>query len=180
MILDSMDAMVFIYAIKRCKITHPPKDHDLRNRTLILLNHLDKENVRIVLPSVVVSEILAGIPHSDHGRTLSKLTQRFHVAPLDVAAASLAAEVWIKHRGLPKSEQMARNLLKVDSLVVATAKIGGARNFYSHDEGCRKLSALAGLVPKDLPTHSTDLLLDAELRTGSATSGLESEEESGR
>jgi hypothetical protein len=43
-------------------------------------------------------------------------------------------------------------------MVVATAKVAGAKAFYSHDRKCRDLAALAGLKAYDLPTHSENYL----------------------
>ena len=174
--LSGLDTMIVIYAMKRCGNSASADELELRKRTLVLLDNLRKEKATIVLPSVAVHEVLNGYPKERHGRVLATINERFFVAHLDLAAAALASEIWIQHKGLPPEKKLERKLLKIDTLVVATAKIGGASTFYSHDAKCRTLASLAGLVARDLPTHSTDLLLEAELKHGDVDSGLEQED----
>jgi hypothetical protein len=84
----------------------------------------------------------------------------------DLSASALAAELWIRHRGLSKHEQMQRVPLKLDVMVLATAKTAGARLFYSNDRKCRALAKSIGLDARDLPTHSESLLTQAETMFG--------------
>ena len=50
--------------------------------------------------------------------------------------------------------------MKADVMAVATVKIHGATEFYSHDANCRKVAKSAGMIAHDLPTHSEFLPLD--------------------
>jgi len=52
-------------------------------------------------------------------------------------------------------------------LIIASAKVGGVTTFYSHDARCRKLAVRAGIRARDLPTHSEDLFIDAEMKAAS-------------
>ena len=79
---------------------------------------------------------------------------------------SLAAKLWLDHRGLPKGEQIERVVLKVDIMIVATAKAAGAKTFFSHEPKVRRLVESAGMQARDLPTHSEDLFIDAKSRRG--------------
>ena len=54
-------------------------------------------------------------------------------------------------------------MLKADVLIISSAKVGGASSFYSHDDKCRKLASVAGLMARDLPTHSEDLFVNVEM-----------------
>jgi len=49
-------------------------------------------------------------------------------------------------------------------MIVATAKIAGAREFYSHDRKCRTLANLAGMVGKELPQNHPDMFKDKDFR----------------
>ena len=171
--ITGLDTMIIIYAMKRANEFSPPEALELRKRTVVLLDNIRKEGSILVVPTVSIWEVLTGIPKTQHGSFLAKLNDRLVPKPVDVAVAAFAADLWIRHKGLPPPEQMERKILKVDCLVVASAKMAGATAFYSHDSRCRALATLAGLDARDLPTHSTDLLLDAEIRRGETSSGLE-------
>ena len=53
-------------------------------------------------------------------------------------------------------------------LIVASARAGGATQFYSHDKNCRTLAELAGMEALDLPNGETmkDQFLLADIRAG--------------
>ena len=59
-----------------------------------------------------------------------------------------------------------RITLKVDVLVVVSARVAGAQIFYSHDRKCRRLAALAKLEARDLPTHHENMFTVLEMRRG--------------
>jgi hypothetical protein len=112
---------------------------------------------------VTVAELLCAVEPQDHGNFVAALTNRFFCPTLDLRASALAAELWRYHRGLPSEQQIQRSVLKADVLIIATAKVAGATTFYSHDEKCRKLASRAGMRARDLPTHSQDLFINAEV-----------------
>ena len=119
------------------------------------------------MPSIVVAEFLSGINPASHNAVLGAFQDRFHAIPsFDLAASAKAAELWMTHRELPKDKQQSRNLLKVDVLIIACAKVGGAEVYYSHDRKCRTLAELAGMIARDLPTHSENLFTQAEVMRG--------------
>src|SRR5262249_36340440 len=65
--------------------------------------------------------------------------------------------------GLPKEDQSDRKILKSDILIVASAKVAGATEFYSHESKCWRLAAEAGMAAFDLPQTSGNLLTDPEV-----------------
>ncbi|MCH7525848.1 MAG: PIN domain-containing protein [Planctomycetes bacterium] len=140
-----------------------PAQEDLQRRATILLQQLEEDKSEIVVPTVVVAELLAPVDPQKHGDFIAELRRRFICPPLDLQSASVAAELWQKHRKLPSKERLKRLTLKADALIVATAKVAGARVFYSHDPKCRRLARLVDLESKDLPTHHENLFIDHEL-----------------
>ena len=158
--------MVLIWGLRKAD---PPKgtlsDHDaeMQRRSRILLRDLGDKKEIVIVPAVAVAELLCAIDPKEHGKFIAVLTQRFFCPPFDIRAGSLAAELWQYHRGLPPGEQVSRTVLKADVLIISSAKVGGASTFYSHDGRCRKLATRAGLKARDLPTHSEDLFINAEM-----------------
>jgi len=166
----ALDTMVLIWGLRKVdpqKGTLSDHDAEMQRRSRILLRDLDEKKEIVIVPTVAVAELLCPIDPKEHGKFIAVLTQRFFCPPLDIRAASLAAELWQYHRGLPSNEQISRTVLKADVLIIASAKVGGASAFYSHDAKCRKVALRAGMKPRDLPTHSEDLFINAEMQSAS-------------
>ncbi|CAN5874987.1 hypothetical protein BH23PLA1_BH23PLA1_02890 [soil metagenome] len=175
MTLVGLDTMILIHAERRSQPTDAPERVDLRRRTLALLESLKSLDARVVVSTIALAEFLRGIDPEHRGPVTVKVSSRFIVKPVDIAVASFAADLWTKHRGLPDDDQMVRKVLQADVFVVAASRLAGARFFYSHDNKCRRLATQAGMEARDLPSHSEDLFLDAEIKQGQGESGLESE-----
>ncbi|HMP01366.1 MAG TPA: type II toxin-antitoxin system VapC family toxin [Gemmatales bacterium] len=157
--IAGLDTQALIWAMPWWSI-RPKQNQDVEEmsrRARILVRTLASEKAKTIVPTVVVSEFLAGISEGKHGEVLSALSSKFFCASFDIRAADLAARLAMKTRGLPKAEQGERQILRADILIVATAKIAGAAVFYSNDARCRKLAGLAEMKALDLPTHSENL-----------------------
>jgi hypothetical protein len=161
----ALDTMFLIWALRKDPRKEKLSEHDaeMLRRSRILLRDLDEKKQIVILPAVAAAELLCPIDPKEHGKFIAVLTQRFFCPPFDIRAASLAAELWQYHRGLPSTEQTSRTVLKADVLIISSAKVGGASTFYSHDAKCRKLATHAGLKARDLPTHSENLFVNAEI-----------------
>ena len=170
-----LDAMILMAAAKLTQPNDSDKTKELRNGSLILLNNLKKAGTTIIISTVALSELLVGIKLADRTKLSAAVYKRYFVKPLDISVAAFAADLWDKHRNLPQEEQTQRIILKVDVFIVATAKLAGVKIFYSDDVRCRTLATQAGMTARGLPTHSEDLLFNAELHRGDARSGLETE-----
>jgi len=162
----ALDTMVLIWGLRKGnpqKGTLSDHDAEMQRRSRILLRDLDEKKETVIVPAVTVAEIRCPLDPREHGEFIAVLTQRFFCPPFDIRAVSLAAELWQYNRGLPSSEQISRTVLKADVLIISSAKVGGASVLYSHDGKCRKLATRAGLKARDLPTHSEDLFINAEM-----------------
>jgi hypothetical protein len=88
---------------------------------------------------------------------IGSLTKRFNCRPLDLQAASIAAEVWADYEAeAPADEDQYndRHVLRADTLIVGTVKAAGVTAFYSHDRKCRALakrvlSRVLDIPPRD-------------------------------
>lgn len=137
---------------------------ELQTRSLILIDILEESKEVVIVPTVTVGELLLGVDPPRHDGFLSEIQQRFFCPPFDMKAAARAADLWHKHRTLPKSQQVQRTVLRADVMIVATAAVAGATRYYSHEASARKLAQQAGLEALDLPTHHPDMHVDSEIR----------------
>lgn len=137
---------------------------EMQQRAVILLDILEEDKEKIVIPSVMVAELLVKVPLVNHFNYLGELQRRFFVPLFDLPAAALAATLWLKHKDLPKDEQTGRTILKSDVMIVASAKSAGASKFYSNDKKCRKLASLVGMEALDLPMSHPNMFRDAEIK----------------
>lgn len=104
-----VDSMVVIYACLAPRKSSEPnaKQMDLTNRSKLLLHMLREDTV--VLPTVAISEILAPVSTDSRGLLVKKLETLFLCPSFDLAAASIAAQLWAEHKGLGKMTRMAAN-----------------------------------------------------------------------
>ena len=165
-----IDSMILIYAgLAPVKAGGAQSEEyaDLCVRAKLLMHRLAREKVTVLLPTVAISEVLIPVPKSQKGALIAAIQKRFVCPPFDVAAASIAADIWSEHKKLPQDVQYcSRQVLRADVHIVASIYAAGGREFYSHDEKCR---ALASIVMKsyDLPTGDPeDMFLMDDIRRG--------------
>ena len=159
----ALDSVTLIHAFKELLsgVSYPDREREMSGRANILIQSLDIEGATIVVPTVVVAEYLTGIEPEHHDATMNTFRESFETPPFDLKAAMISAKLWRAHRGLTASDQLARNVLKSDVLIIATAKAFGVTHYYSDDKGSRRLAEQAGLVAYDLPERSPYLIPDA-------------------
>lgn len=163
--MTGVDTMVLIWGMQEAQTGPAPAGQDvpeMRRRAEILIEELSDQGERIVVPTVMVAELLAKIEPRKYGDFIATLQERFFCPPLDLRASALAAELWQRHRSLPLDQQLPRIILKADVLIVATARVAGARIFYSHEPKCRKVAELAGMESRDLPVNPGNIFRFAE------------------
>lgn len=157
-----IDSMILIYAgLVPSKASKSGGLGDLVFRAQILLHDLRKDT--IVLPTVAIAELLVPVPATQRGLLVASLAERFVCPTFDQQAASIAADLWSRHKKLsPNVQYESRHILRADAMIVASAKAAGATDFYTNDSSCR---ALADLIMKGrgLPTHSENLFIKEEL-----------------
>jgi hypothetical protein len=162
---------VLIYAgfAPRKKRTKCPEFDDLRVRAKLLFERLDPEKDTVIVPMVVLSEILVPLSEAERLAVVGKLLEIFTICPFDLPAAMIAADLVAQHNKLPADQQYnERQVMRADTMVVASAKASGATDFYCHDKKCRGLAALV-MTAHDLPTGGETMLdtwLAADIRDG--------------
>lgn len=119
-------------------------------RTKAYLAFLAEQKEQIIIPTPVLAEYLVKIPAEDHVNHITQLRDLFLVYPFDERAASLAAllrtqttfrsvvdQISINHN---MSFESARQIVKVDAMIVAIAVTRGASKLITDDKGMRALA----------------------------------------
>lgn len=119
-----------------------------------LFEQLEVEKAQVVIPSVVIAEYLGPIPKSKHAATIEAINRRFLIKPFDVECASLASELFNIGKPMrPSGIPLGREVLRADTLIIATAKVHKAKVFYSNDKDCLALAKKV-LDARPLPINS--------------------------
>jgi predicted nucleic acid-binding protein len=137
-----IDSHVMIWAIKE---ESAPGQEFMIPKAKAFLKWLDKTDVKVIVPSVVVAEFLMRIPPEIH-TTINNLIQRNFISPpFDLQAAAHFSRIWQARKSQKVLQDLidngkTRQELKADSMIVATALARGASLIYSHDEGLKKFA----------------------------------------
>ena len=133
-----IDTHVLIWGIKKDSASSQKMMID---RTINFLEWLQNEQQRIIVPAPVLAEFLMRIPFEEHSRISQEIQSKFMVLSFDTACASVYAHIWQKNKnnGLP-SDNVGREKMKTDSMIVAIAVTNKAKILYSEDPDIQKFS----------------------------------------
>lgn len=147
--LVAIDANILVWGLRR----QGPAEKI--QRAGWLFDQFDRDQAQVVVSSIAVSEYLIPAAATDHRNIVAAISSRFIIAPFDAHCAAMAAELFpdgkiTRNLGKPHGEQGARDCLKSDCYIIASARAAGATLFYSNDEECRDLAKRVMEV-SDLP-----------------------------
>ena len=144
--------MILVWGIRR------DGTEEQQQRARWLFESLEQQDdAQIIIPSVVLAEYLSPVKESEHANVMAEVSNRFIVAPFDVRCASLAAKLFKSGRpDRSTSGTEWRKCLRADTLIIATAKIHGAKVLYSGDRNCLSL-ARSVMDARDLPDQPPHL-----------------------
>jgi hypothetical protein len=153
----------------------PPKDPatgslvtDANQRITYLVNELQRQHRKIVIPTPALSEVLvrAGAAGDDYLTRLSRAAA-FKIEPFDVrcaveVAAMTAAAIAAGDKKSGSAEPWAK--VKYDRQIVATARVVQASIIYTDDGGIRTFAGLigmstSGIAGLPLPPQDAQLVL---------------------
>lgn len=141
-----------------------PKQANLREMIYRARMLLDLVRGRpVIFPCVALGEVLTPVSSENRGGFTALLRRRLTFVPFGEAAAAISADLFAR-RGELTHRKAKRSDIRVDTMIVASAKVAGAKGFFSNDAGCREVAALAGLIACDLPTRHPDIGRDRVLR----------------
>ena len=104
------------------------------------IKHLQNNETKMVIPSVVVAELLMRIPPDLHVLFTNLLQQGFMIPPFDVKASMYFAKIWQDRKEKKIIEQLQnehkarREELKADCMIVATAVANNASSIITYDD----------------------------------------------
>ena len=141
--LVGFDTHILIWGVQK---TSRQAQQEMISKTMRFFKHLDDKEIKVIIPSVVLSEFLMPIPVTDMGKYLHEIEEKFMVVPYDAMTAIEFAKIWqskqddntiqaLRHDGFSKHH------LKVDGMIVATALTQKASCIYSHDPGLKKFAS---------------------------------------
>lgn len=111
------------------------------------MSWLDQQDVRIIIPTIVVGEMLIPIEERDIPETLSRFKEDWIIVEYDIRAALEFARIRRDHIENKRYDDIKKMLpditkkeLVADTMIIATAIAHGAVRIYSHNVGLRHLA----------------------------------------
>jgi predicted nucleic acid-binding protein len=146
-----IDSNIIIWGIKK---QASPGQEEMIERAEQIFSRADEFEDYLVIPTLVLSEVLA--PELLHIRPkyIEIFKKSFIVAPFDERAALMYAEImhdrFEEVKNIAASTNTLRQKTKVDHMIIATALVNNANAIYSTDAGLKAFAA--GLIDvRDLP-----------------------------
>ncbi|MEM1255974.1 MAG: PIN domain-containing protein [Cyanobacteria bacterium P01_H01_bin.21] len=130
-----LDTQTIIWGIKK---ESSPGQEGMIAKAEHLIHELEKQQVKVIVPALVLAELMMPIHESRYGHFLSSMNRRFRIIPFDTSAAARFATLWKKWRDKhpndgKKKRQPTRAEMKTDFMIVATAISRKAECIYSED-----------------------------------------------
>jgi hypothetical protein len=184
-----LDSQILVYAgvAPSNPSTQSHEFKQLKTRSLVLIDELAQNDAACIIATIVLAELLVYVPPNRRGDFTAALSAQYVLAPFDLRASTIATDLWTAYRankGLPQKE---RPVLRVDCMIVGSARAAGATDFFSHDDACRELAKLAGMQAHDLPEISSSMTaawiaadLDSGMDVPATTRALKGRRQRGR
>jgi predicted nucleic acid-binding protein len=111
------------------------------------LHWLDSQEVRIIIPTIVVGELLVPVLEPDAASTLNQFKQDWMIVEFDIKAAMIFARIRREHITNKRYDDIraihpeaTKKEMDADTMIIATAISHGATKIYSHNINLRKLA----------------------------------------
>lgn len=139
------------------------------DRAKWLFEELEIAKAQVLIPTVVIAEYLVKADKKTHASIIEAINRRFLIKPFDIECASLAAELFSTGKTTrPSGIPLGREVLRADTLIIATAKVHKAKVFYSDDANCRALANTV-MEARPLPVNSPHLFVRSKTPTRTRT-----------
>ncbi len=150
-----IDSNILIYAFASPGL---PSDQDLMERAGWLLDALFDQKATVCVSVVSIAEYLVKIPLSQHSQMIRKLESRFTIAPFNLRAASVAADLVAKSKNNAHVTRRDgdRPCLMADTKIAASLFAAGIRELYANDSRILDLAKISGLSVQGLLLQRTD------------------------
>jgi len=147
MTLVCLDTHILIWGIKG---ESTPGQEPMIDKAKNFLHWLDETKTKVMIPTIVISELLLPVPLAEHSAFLQVMQGKFIVAPFDILGAQALARVWQDKKGDGTIEQLkldprlTRAQMRADCQIVATALVNRADCIYTYDVNIDKFAC--GLI----------------------------------
>lgn len=150
-VMDATTLLLLFYPNAKPPIDEATKQplEKCKERIELLLQNLSEENIQILVPTPVLSEILVATG-TDKARVLNEInnTHAFRIQPFDemaaVEVAMLTDAALQSGKRLSKNETVAK--VKYDRQIIAISKVNGVKTIYSDDKGLGKTAKANGIA----------------------------------
>jgi predicted nucleic acid-binding protein len=154
-----LDTHILIWGIKKDAAGN--QEHMVPLAQAFIKSLDEDKNIRVMVPSVVVGELLMRVPPEKHEEVNRLFHSRFMVPSNDIAAASCFARIWQEKKNImPQLKndfpQTTREEMKADCQIVAIALTHGASCIYSYDDKLIKF-AQGHIEVRQMPELSEQL-----------------------
>lgn len=106
-------------------------------RTREFLDQLDEKGIQVLIPTIVIAEILIPEPLDNQIKILNIITEHFIVGDLTIPIAQKFAQLFSENKDLrdllKEQENLRKDKMKFDHIIIATALHYGASCIYSYD-----------------------------------------------
>lgn len=120
--LYCVDTHTVVWGVKKIATSG---QEDMIPRAESLIRMCEKDGHRILVPTVVLGELLAGVPVESQPDFVRRIQRRFLLAPFDAAAALVYGRLWQAHRAtvIPQAKRdgIEHAVIKADHMIAAVA-----------------------------------------------------------
>lgn len=143
-----LDTHIFSFALGSSSSRNP----DYTRMSKDFLRWLDDQGYSVIVPTIVVSELLAAIPNEKHHSFLSKFSSNWRIVEFDTLCAVQLAVIRHDETMKKRLKQLQENgnfgatkaTLNVDAMIVATSIVHNVSTIYTYDT--RMLKLAKGLI----------------------------------
>lgn len=133
--LVCFDTHMIIWGVQGLNKTPGQEEWIKKSKNLISI--CEETNVKIMVPSIVVAEVLCALDTRLHVKVAELMHRRFIVSPFDVQSAIQFARIWSNKK---KIAEISRQEMKADYMIIATALARQAQCIYSEDRGLKNFA----------------------------------------
>lgn len=141
--LVCLDTHILIWGIKG---ESTPGQEPMVEKAINFLRWLDETKAKVMIPTIVISELLLPVPPAEHSAFLQVIQNKFIVAPFDILGAQALARIWQDKKGDGTIERLkivpglTRAQMRADCQIVATALVNRAECIFTYDDNIDKFA----------------------------------------
>lgn len=133
-----IDSNIFIWGIKRA----PSQGQEsMIARAEYLFQWMDENKHQVMIPTIVLAEVLAPEPLEKYPVLMEKISKNFMVVDFDARAASRYGQLFMNRldevKKVAKENEIEKQKMKIDHLIISCALVHGASCIYSNDIGLK-------------------------------------------